>query len=229
MQRKRPNDYYTLVASLPPLPRYDRAERVPINRVRLFERLKMLRPEDAEVVEHVYAFLGTGHLPVVPGDREIVAHHERLKESRPDATFWAVLEFPIDVKTVVTALRRRRLGHPCPAEGEPWGIGRLTGPIRRNWEQPDFRLSGAHPWVPRVRASMESGDALALQKLLFDLTWNHVDRVSQGLTFSFDAVLAYLYKWDLIDRWISYDAEAAGVRFEELLMEAMDGKEHLFD
>ena len=40
--------YYTLVASLPRLAHFDRAERLPINRVRLDQRLKSLDPVDAE-------------------------------------------------------------------------------------------------------------------------------------------------------------------------------------
>ena len=42
--------YYTLVASLPALPRLEQAERLPINETRLVERLRMLHPEDAKQV-----------------------------------------------------------------------------------------------------------------------------------------------------------------------------------
>ena len=39
--------YYTLVASLPALEYFERAKTIPINRVRLEQRLAMLTPEDA--------------------------------------------------------------------------------------------------------------------------------------------------------------------------------------
>jgi len=225
---KPSHSYYTLVASLPFLPRFDRAERLPINRVRLYDRLKMLQPEDAEIVKHVNAFLGFDHLPVIPSGPEIAGHYETLKASHPDASFWRILRFPIDLKTVLTGLRRRHLGHPRPGDGEPWGIGPLTGAIRRNWERPDFGLAPVFPWLLPAREQIESGEALALQKMTFDLVWEHVDRVSQGMEFRFDAVLAYLFKWDLLERWLSYNEEEAGVRFQELLTEALDGQEPIF-
>ena len=48
--------YYTLVGSLPALPRhFEDAERVPISVLQLQERLKMLQPHDAEVIEEMKA------------------------------------------------------------------------------------------------------------------------------------------------------------------------------
>ena len=47
----RSTTYYTLIGSLPALPRrFEQAERVPISRLKLDERLKMLTPQDAEEV-----------------------------------------------------------------------------------------------------------------------------------------------------------------------------------
>ena len=49
--------YYTLLASLPPLPRFDQTDRLPITRERLEQRLRMLTPDDAELYEHAVEFL----------------------------------------------------------------------------------------------------------------------------------------------------------------------------
>ena len=47
----RSSSYYTLIGSLPALPvHFEDAERVPISRRRLDERLKMLDPAAAEVI-----------------------------------------------------------------------------------------------------------------------------------------------------------------------------------
>ena len=53
--RRQP--YYTLLASLPPLPRFDRADRLPISRERLNQRCKMLTPDDARLLDRMTAFL----------------------------------------------------------------------------------------------------------------------------------------------------------------------------
>ena len=42
--------YYTLIASLPALPYFKLVERLPINRQRLEERLRMLNEEDASIL-----------------------------------------------------------------------------------------------------------------------------------------------------------------------------------
>jgi len=226
---KRRNDYYTLVASLPPLTRFDRARRLPINRVRLFDRLSMLAPEDAEVVEHAAAFFGWHPQAAAPEDRVLVEHHEALCRLAGNAScFPSVLEFPFDLTTLLAGLRRRHLGRPRPVPGEPWGVGRFTGQIVRNWEDPDFRLAPIFPWLPRARELLEKGEALALQKLLFSRVWENMDRVSLDREFSFDAVLAYLFQWDLLDRWLTQKPDEANARFQGMVTEAMHGKERLF-
>ena len=45
--------YYTLHASLPALPYFDKAKVLPISRERLEARMGMLAPEDAETMEKV--------------------------------------------------------------------------------------------------------------------------------------------------------------------------------
>ena len=44
------HQYYMLLSSLPALQRFDRAERLPISRERLMNRMNMLLPEDAETI-----------------------------------------------------------------------------------------------------------------------------------------------------------------------------------
>jgi hypothetical protein len=55
-----------------------------------------------------------------------------------------------------------------------------------------------------------------------------MDRVSLESEFSFDAVLAYLFKWDMIDRWLTQKPDEAKARFQGMVTEAMHGQERLF-
>ena len=60
----RSTTYYTLIGSLPALPwHFEEAERVPISRLSLMERLKMLQPHDAHVIEEMTDFLAWGGFP----------------------------------------------------------------------------------------------------------------------------------------------------------------------
>jgi hypothetical protein len=226
---KRRNEYYTLIASLPPLVRYDRAERLPINPERLQQRLRMLEPEDADVVERATAFLAWERHPAERTDSEMVASYTRLAALIDHPALTAMFEFPINQRTIMVALRRRHRGRPVPAADELWGVGPLVRHIVRNWDHPDFRLASLYPWIPEARAHVEAGEALALERLLMSVNWDWVDRLAQGNEFGFEKVLAYLFKWHILQRWLSYDSEAAKARFEELITGVIDEKERLFE
>lgn len=223
------HQYYTLIASLPPLPRFDRAERLPINRVRLQQRLKMLQPKHAQVVERASAFLEWQHHPAKVTDADMVADYERLMTAIEGSALKAMIQFPVDVRTIMVALRRRHRGLPRPLPNEPWGVGQWVAPIRRSWEEVNFKLAPIYPWIPRARDLLEGGETLALERLLLGLLWDWMDHFAEGKEFGFEAVLAYLFKWDTIERWLSYDPGPAKARFDQLLAEVTHGHRSSFD
>lgn len=220
--------YYTLIASLPRLPRFDRAERLPINRERLSERLGMLEPEDAELVERAAAFIRWQRQPVARTDQEMVTYYERMAELIEEPVLACMFEFLINQRTIIAALRRRHRGLPAPASGQRWGVGRWVRHIERNWEDPDFRLGALYPWIPQARAYLEAGAALALDRLLMNLVWDTMDRMAEGSEFGLEVLLAYLFKWDILEQWLSYDTEEAKTRFEELVSEVIGEQGRLF-
>lgn len=220
--------YYTLIASLPYLPRFERAERLPINRDRLADRLRMLDPDDAGLVRRVGAFFGAGQQPVAQSREEIEADLLWMEEQMRRPFLRAVFEFPIEQRMVMAALRRRRLGLPEPGEHDRWGVGPLVPHIRRHWDVPDFKLGPMVPWIHKARAHLEAGETVALERLLMGLLWDRMDRLTQGHEFEFEAVLAYLFKWDALNQWLSRDRENAKARFEEILLESIGEHKQFF-
>jgi len=218
--------YYTLLASLPPLPRFDQAERLPITRERMRQRYSMLAPEDAELLERATAFLAWQQQTATRTDEEMIASFKRMEEHMGHPALQCFFEFPVDQRTVLAALRRRHRGMPAPAPDEPWGVGRLVRHIERNWDDPYFKLGNLYPWISRARAHLEAGETLKLERLLKNLLWDHVDRSVQPYDFGFRAVLTYIIKWDIIDQWLSYNIEDAKARFEELVAEVTDEQQH---
>ncbi len=221
--------YYTLVTSLPALPRFDRADRLPINRVRLRERLTMLLPPHAETVQRAAAFLEWQRHPDKVTDAAMVADYERLMKSVVSPILRAMIQYPAEIRTVMVALRRRRRGLPRPAAGAPWGVGQRVAHILHNWDDPNFKLLPIYPWLPKAREFLEAGETLALERLLLRLVWDFADRVAQNNLFNFGAVLAYLFKWDTIERWLSYDPVPAKTRLDHLLAEVTDGHRPSFN
>jgi hypothetical protein len=152
-----------------------------------------------------------------------------LEEQLAHPTLQSFFEFPIDQRTIMAALRRRHRGFPAPSQGEPWGVGRYVRHIENNWDDPNFKLHAAYPWIVQARAHLEAGETLALERLLKNILWDHVDRSVEPYDFGFYAVLAYLIKWDILDQWLSYNIEDAKKRFEELVAEVTNEHEQRFD
>jgi hypothetical protein len=214
--------YYTLLASLPPLPRFDRAERLPITRERMQQRLSMLAPEDVELFEYAAAFLAWQRQTATRTDEEMIATFKRMEEQMAHPALQSFFEFPIDQRTIMAALRRRHRGLPAPAPGEPWGVGRYVRHIENNWDDPYFKLNAVYPWIAKARTHLEAGETLALERLLKNVLWDHVDRSVQPYDFGFQAILTYIIKWDILNQWLSYHVEDAKERFEELVAEVTD-------
>lgn len=222
--------YYTLVASLPPIPYFEHAERLPINKLRLSERLSMLEPDDLALVERTEAVLAWEQHPMERTDAEIVAAYQQIPEHLASrSVIMQIVEYRMHVRTIMAALRRRHRGLPAPKAGEPWGIGPWVSHIERNWDAPDFRLNMVFPWIPEARQYLEDREPLDLQRLLMRLIWKRVDLLTQHTIFGFEAVLAYLVKTDILQRWLSYNREEAQTRFDALVREVIGEHDRLFD
>lgn len=60
------------------------------------------------------------------------------------------------------------------------------------------------------------------------VVWHHLSRLGEGRHFVFDALLVYIFKWDIVRRWLTYGEEQAVERFEQLLEEAIRDHAPLF-
>lgn len=139
-------NYYMLVASLPHMPRTFEVEQVPISRMRLQQRLAMLREEDKIVVEQVQSFLLWDRQHPERTDEEVQREHERLMKIITNKLVRDIIGHRMDVRTITSALRRRRLGLAPPS-----AVGQYVEHIRKHWDHLDFRMARDHPWIPVFR------------------------------------------------------------------------------
>ena len=72
-------------------------------------------------------------------------------------------------------------------------------------------------YLPGWRVNLEV-DLLAryLERLLLGTLWDQLGQASQFHFFDFEAVVIYVLRWDLIDRWTHYEAGGARDRILEL-------------
>lgn len=216
-------DYYALVTSLPHLPKFDKAERLPITRDRLLERLKMLSPEDYKLAEIVADFIAWRRHPVGRTNEKIVSiYRQGVKRIFESERLKPLFELPVNQKTVVAALRRREKGLPKPNQEESWGVGPLVQHIEYNWDKPFFKLQSTYPWIVQAQTYLQEGKLLELEHLLASLIWNKLEFMLIKNYFGFEAIVAYLLKWDILQQWLSYNTEAAKTRFDELVLETIN-------
>jgi hypothetical protein len=189
---------------------------------RLKERLTMLWPEDAKVVDNVASFIIWNRLPMERSDKEMFDAYKQLMKSIDNPVIKEMINLRIDIRTIVVALRRRYRGLPAPKSGELWGVGRWVQHIEKYWDDQNLRLAAVYPWIPQVREYLENGNALELERLQMNQVWDGMDRLADKNYFGIDVILSYLFKWDMMQRWLANNVDAAKIRFDELILEAMN-------
>jgi hypothetical protein len=73
------------------------------------------------------------------------------------------------------------------------------------------------PWVLEANRLLNANDSLGLERLQFEVNWKMLEQLEAGHYFDFEAVVIYLMRWSLVDRWTRYDGGAAVKRFRTLV------------
>jgi hypothetical protein len=215
-------DYIELLCSLPDLKDPFVHRRPPISSVQLRKRLRMLDFDDQELIRELSESFYWGSIAFEDSDRVLVERSRRAihQVEQDDLREWLV--WRMDLRTVIAALRRRHRGEDSAPVNELWGYGSYTRYIERNWSHPYFRLESRFPWLPEARVLLEAGESFDLERLLLSAAWRYYDRQQPDSAYSISAIWLYLMRWDLVDRWCSYNAEAAQSRFNELVSSGLE-------
>jgi hypothetical protein len=60
------------------------------------------------------------------------------------------------------------------------------------------------------------------------VVWRRLSALEALQPFSFESVFAFVFKWDCVKRWLSYDADEAKENFQELATEVIRDHQQLF-
>ena len=203
------------------MPRTFEVEHVPISRIRLQRLLAMLSDEDASVVEQVQSFLLWDRQRPERTDEEVQREYDRLMSSIANQLVRTIIGHRMDVRTITSALRRRRLGLEPPA-----AVGPYVAQIQKHWDHPDFRLARVQPWIPVFLRHLEAREPLSAERQLLLATWNYWVKLADQYHFSFETILLYLARWEIVDRWTRLNPSLGRQRFDELLTEALGNHAH---
>lgn len=225
----RPVRYYMLMSSLPVLPPLFHAKQLPISRLRLEQRLRLLEGADAAELDRTEKLLSWERLSLDVPDATLVEQAAVVLPRLQNPAVRAIVQERLELRTAVAALRRRQRGGPEPRQGEPWGHGRWVDHIRRHWRERTFQLEPIFPWLGEAERLMRAGGAAELERLLMDIVWTRLTRAVAGHYFDFLAVTVYVLKWDLLERRLAYDGGAALERFDSLTREGLGEFDRLFE
>jgi hypothetical protein len=214
--------YIDLLTSLPYLANPFVHRRPPISEIQLQVRLNMLEPDDREMVRRLARAFYWGRLEMEDTDAEVIRAGRRLLDetTQPDLREW--LLWRMDFRTLVAALRRRHDRPDAPPADSDWGFGNYVLQIERNWNHPSFHLEGRFPWLTEARNLLEAGDSYGLERLLLTVCWNYYTRQVPDDPWGLPAIWLYLNRWDLVERWCSYDADQAKTRFDEIVAVSLE-------
>lgn len=217
--------YITLVASLPATGPLLSGAEPPINRSRLLDRLKILSIEHRAELDALFSIFAWADLDMTESDASFLQRADRVVKGISSEDVRNAAQERLEIRTLIAALRRRHAGEETPADGVRWGYGRFVNAIRANWNSPDFGIGRAFPWVLSAKEKLEAGDTVAFERIALEAAWKSGTHWEVGHDFDYEAVVFYVLRWSLNERWSRYDADAAGLRFAGLLDAAFDNYE----
>ncbi|WP_198244633.1 DUF2764 family protein [methane-oxidizing endosymbiont of Gigantopelta aegis] len=216
------NRYVMLMASLPPHSADFFATRYPpISAIQLQQRLAWLSPEDAADLNRIQGILYWSE--VIDGsDAEFLQHVQGVLQQIDNCYLKAIILWRLQLRTLVAAMR---LKHHQPQQEVSMQMLAMTPfarDILRNWQLPDFGLRYRFPWINDIDALIQQESYLALEKYLLKLIWRYYEQQSQGHFFDFEAVVVYVLRWDLVNRWNQQHGQKARQRFVEIMQRQVE-------
>lgn len=211
-------DYAMLMASLPPHPMslWDLKNK-PVSRLHLERRLNLLNDQDKQQLLEIESILHWAKMNDENSDAQISAEAERVTQSITTPLLQKTIIWRMELRTIITAIRWRKLGREVPAKNERWGYGQVVPFIRKNWQVDDFSLSHRFDWIKKANTLFETEQSVELEKLLLNLSWQHYESIGHTHYFDFEAVVIYVLRWNIVNRWSQCNEEIAMNQFEILL------------
>ena len=209
------NAYYTLLTSLPHIDSLFDSKITPISRIQLDRRLAMLPTADRDTLVKVEQLIHWSHLGEDVKEESLINMAPRLTQELSSPDLKELVNWRLDMRTIVAALRRKAKGDQAPTNTR-WSYGSRYAYIRRNWSSPTLGLQNTFPWIPAAIECLSRQEYLKLEKVLLEAVWNKLNELGNRHRFDFEAVVVYLLRWNLVARWTAYNGDDAIVRFNHL-------------
>tara|TARA_R110001592_G_scaffold52649_9_gene161381 strand:- start:104186 stop:104893 length:708 start_codon:yes stop_codon:yes gene_type:complete len=213
-------DYTALLCSLPHLVNPFKYQSQSISLVQLQKRMNMLSYDDYVWLNKLRQLFYWGGISLDQDEAVLVKQAQRFMDELNNDNIKSWLLWRMDIRSIISAMRRRKQGQSAP-KGTLWAYGNYINHIENNWSSPCFKLENRYPFLPEIEKHLKAGESFELECCLLKAVWHFYSTRQPENEYSFAAVILYLMKWDLIDRWRQYDTELGAQRFSQLVQECL--------
>lgn len=148
-----------------------------------------------------------------PEDEMLLRYYTYAVGSKdPEVGAW--YQFNFDLQNVMTALVARKNGWKVSDYVK--GKGELCDALR-NSTAADFGLSGVMPFVNDIISIAEETDPVKKEKKMDALKWEWLDEHTFFEPFGLTALIAYLARTEILERWALLDPQQGRERFTQII------------
>jgi hypothetical protein len=120
--------------------------------------------------------------------------------------------FDCDLRNAQTAIVARRLR----IDASNYFVGQNAETFSKSTAT-DFSLGSEIEWINRIVQIAEIADVYERERKIDLFRWEKIDEISVYNYFDIDAVLAFMQKADIVERWMSLDKQTGKEMFKNLL------------
>jgi hypothetical protein len=208
--------YVFLLSSLPRLGGLDAVRSLPIGHSTLRDRLSVFEPAQLAALATVETLLQWPAGWSVLDDGNCLLRLREASRNLPHAALRDHCAARLQIMTVLGALRARRRGASVAPQ---WlrASGEIGARLKQRWSDPEFGLSIPYPWLGEVIGHFGAADWEGLERGLIRHEYAGLAATQAASGYGFEAVAAYVLRWELLSRWLEFDAGRAAARMASVL------------
>ncbi|RAP38442.1 hypothetical protein B1207_00700 [Legionella quinlivanii] len=208
--------FYMLVTSLPRMPADFKIENLPISRLQLEKRFRLLPEEQLNLL---YAIENVSWKSWYSPDQSVEdtkVQYQALHTQSSDL-IQNLLRWFLDFRSILAAIRMRNARQNRPENPEQYWIGRWRKRLDNQWDVLDFGLKNVYPWLPEISMEISKNNTVAVEEFVLNEVWNYLAKIETGHYFDFEALVIYLLRWNVINYWSGFRSNNLLDEVEQLI------------
>lgn len=204
--------YVDLITSLPYNGNLFSSKEIPISRIRLDIFLNRLEEEDLRTLLKY---------------EKIINSHATYRDIKDQIFFNKVGDFLEKISNnlikelltertkliiLIGFLRKKVLDEKIEYNIKSETFSSFISYLKNHSELPDLGLSHKYPWIIQLIKLMKEGNSVAAERIILAFIWKYLFKISCIYEFNFEAIILYITRWNIIERWVNYNSEEAKKR-----------------